>query len=205
MPRAKQIARKTITKKVAEDRQPAKPEAERVVSPDRNQPQERLLPARGGKKTAPAIGGIKKHRFRPGTVAIREIKRYQKSTELIIQSAPFQRIIREIATVIGGEYRFHAQALLALQEATEAYITGLFEDANLCTIHGSRVTVMVKDIHLARRIRGDRFNDRRYEGPPVHYGSALDHLDYDKQTARLERQDRYPESSFLPVPKPSLA
>jgi histone H3 len=120
------------------------------------------------KKTAAAEGGIKKERkfrFRPGTVAIREIKRYQKSTTFLLARAPFQRFIRAICEGIDAQLRFQAQALLALQEAAESYLTGLFEDANLCAIHASRVTVMKKDLELARRIRGERFQDHRDQMP----------------------------------------
>jgi histone H3 len=114
------------------------------------------------KKTAPAEGGMKKKmRWRPGTVALREIKRYQKATELLLAKAPFQRFVRAICDGIDGQLRFQAQALLALQEAAESYLTGLFEDANLCAIHATRVTVMKKDLDLARRIRGERFQDFR--------------------------------------------
>jgi histone H3 len=114
------------------------------------------------KKTAPAEGGVKaKRRFRPGTVAIREIKRYQKATTFMLAKAPFQRFIRAICDGIDGQLRFQSAALLALQEAAESYLTGLFEDANLCAIHASRVTVMKKDLELARRIRGERFHDHR--------------------------------------------
>ncbi|TNV75854.1 hypothetical protein FGO68_gene13389 [Halteria grandinella] len=114
------------------------------------------------KKTAPAEGGNKKQRrFRPGTVAIREIKRYQKATTFMLSKAPFQRFIRTICEGIDGQLRFQSQALIALQEAAESYLTGLFEDANLCAIHATRVTVMKKDLDLARRIRGERFHDHR--------------------------------------------
>ena len=116
------------------------------------------------KKTAPAEGGMKakrNHRFRPGTVALREIKRYQKATTFMLAKAPFQRFIRAICDGIDGQLRFQSAALLALQEAAESYLTGLFEDANLCAIHASRVTVMKKDLELARRIRGERFQDHR--------------------------------------------
>lgn len=114
------------------------------------------------KKTAPAEGGMKaKRRFRPGTVAIREIKRYQKATKFMLAVAPFQRFIRVISEGIDGTLRFQSQALVALQEAAESYLTGLFEDANLCAIHATRVTVMKKDLDLARRIRGERFHDHR--------------------------------------------
>ena len=98
----------------------------------------------------------KPHRFRPGTVALREIRKFQKSTELLLRKLPFQRIVREIAQEYKSELRFQSQAVLALQEATEAYMVGLFEDTNLCAIHAKRVTIMPKDIQLARRIRGER-------------------------------------------------
>ena len=99
----------------------------------------------------------KKRRFRPGTVALREIRRYQLSTDLLIRKLPFQRLVREIAGKLFQEkYRFQSTAMLALQEASEAHLTGLFEDANLCAIHAKRVTLMQKDLKLAMRIRGDR-------------------------------------------------
>eukprot|EP00798_Chlamydomonas_sp_ICE-L_P015441 gene15441-biopygen24490 len=92
------------------------------------------LATKAARKSAPATGGVKKsHRYRPGTVALREIRKYQKSTELLIRKLPFQRL-----------------------EAAEAYLVGLFEDTNLAAIHAKRVTIMPKDIQLARRIRGER-------------------------------------------------
>ena len=107
--------------------------------------------------TAAATGGVKKpHRFRPGTVALREIRRFQKSTELLIRKLPFQRLVREIASEFKNDLRFQSSAVLALQEASEAYLVGLFEDTNLCAIHAKRVTIMPKDMQLARRIRGER-------------------------------------------------
>ena len=96
------------------------------------------------------------HRYRPGTVALREIRKYQKSTELLIRRFPFQRLVREIAQGFKRDLRFDSQALGALQEAAESYLVGLFEDTNLCAIHAKRVTIMPKDIQLARRIRGER-------------------------------------------------
>ena len=102
-------------------------------------------------------GGVKKaHRFRPGTVALREIRKYQRTTELLIRKLPFQRLVREIAQEFKHELRFQGTAILALQEASEAYLVGLFEDTNLCAIHAKRVTIMPKDIALARRIRGEQ-------------------------------------------------
>ncbi|XP_070141987.1 histone H3-like [Drosophila kikkawai] len=103
------------------------------------------LATKAARKSAPATGGVNKpHRNRPGTVALREIRRYQKSTE------------REIAQDFKTDLRFQSSAVMALQEASEAYLVGLFEDTNLCAIHAKRVTIMPKDIQLARRIRGER-------------------------------------------------
>ena len=102
-------------------------------------------------------GGVKKpHRYRPGTVALREIRRYQKSTDLLIRKLPFQRLVREIAQDFKNDLRFQGTAISALQEASESYLVSLFEDTNLCAIHAKRVTIMPKDIQLARRIRGER-------------------------------------------------
>ncbi|KAL1343908.1 hypothetical protein HN51_017837 [Arachis hypogaea] len=115
------------------------------------------LARKAAKKSAPTTCGVKKpHRFRPGTVALREIRKYQKSTELLIRKLPFQRFVREIAQNFKADLRFQSHAVLALQEAVEAYLVGLFEDTNLCAIHAKRVTIMPKDLQLARRIRGER-------------------------------------------------
>ena len=124
--------------------------------PPRRAPRKQLA-TKAARKSAPATGGVKKpHRYRPGTVALREIRRYQKSTELLIRKLPFQRLVREIAQEFKTDLRFQGSAVLALQEAAEAYLVGLFEDTNLCAIHAKRVTIMPKDIQLARRIRGER-------------------------------------------------
>ncbi|KAK5061343.1 histone H3-like centromeric protein hH3v [Exophiala bonariae] len=101
----------------------------------------------------------KPHRFKPGTIALREIRRYQQSTDLLMLKLPFSRLVREIAQSIlpfsaGRELRWQSQAIQALQEASEAFLVHLFEDTNLCAIHGKRVTIMQKDIQLARRLRG---------------------------------------------------
>ena len=115
------------------------------------------LATKAARKSAPASGGVKRpHRFRPGTVALKEIRRYQRSTELLLRKLPFQRLVREIAQEFRQELRFQSTAILALQEAAEAYLIGLFEDTNLCAIHAKRITIMPKDIQLARRIRGER-------------------------------------------------
>ena len=121
------------------------------------------------KKSAPAAGGMKGDKkrkgFKPGTVTLREIKRYQKTTDMLLPRAPFQRLVRSIVTDMDHELRFQSQALQALQEASEAYIVGVFEDTNLCAIHAKRMTVFKKDMDLARRIRGDRFTDFRDQMP----------------------------------------
>jgi len=109
------------------------------------------------RKTAPS-GGVKKpRRFRPGTVALREIRHFQKSTELLIRKLPFQRLAREITQDMDDtpDLRFQSLAIAALQEAVEAYLIGIYEDANLCAIHAKRVTLMVNDIVMAQRLRGE--------------------------------------------------
>jgi histone H3 len=111
------------------------------------------------KRLADGCKGSKKkkpHRYRPGTVALREIRKYQKSTDLLIRRLPFQRLVREIAEEFKSELRFQSSAILALQEAAEAYLVSVFEDTNLCCIHARRVTIMPKDLQLALRIRGER-------------------------------------------------
>ena len=115
--------------------------------------------AQGSGKKLPASqkGQSKPHRYWPGTVALWEIQRYQKSTELLLRKLPFQRLVRELAQDLGKiNIRFQSGALMALQEASEAYLVGLLKDANLCAVHAKRVTIMPKDIQLARRIRGER-------------------------------------------------
>lgn len=110
-----------------------------------------------GRAAASTAGGVKKtRRYRPGTLALREIRQFQRSTELLIKKLPFQRLVREITASYRTDIRFQSASLGALQEATEAYLVGLFEDTNLCAMHAKRVTIMPKDIQLARRIRGER-------------------------------------------------
>ena len=135
-----------------------------------NLPQKKLSPEQARKNAAkaaaaaqknlgnpPRTGGLKRPmRYKPGTVALREIHRYQKTTELLIRKLPFNRLVREIAQDFKTDLRFQAAAIGALQEVAEAYLVGLFDDTNLCAIHAKRVTIMPKDIQLARRIRGER-------------------------------------------------
>lgn len=114
--------------------------------------------APGGKKIQ-SSGTHKKKRWRPGTVALREIRKFQKSTELLIRKAPFRRFVIDVVKDLGrySEFtnglRYNARALECLQEGAEAYLISVMEEANLCTIHAKRVTNAPKDLQLARRIR----------------------------------------------------
>ncbi len=108
----------------------------------------RKMASKSAKKSALA-GGVKKpHRFRPGTVALREIRKYQKSTELLLRKLPFQRLVREIAQDYKTDLRFQSAAVAALQEAAEAYLVGLFEDTNLCAIHAKRYNSPFSDLFV---------------------------------------------------------
>jgi histone H3 len=138
MARTKQTSRKTVGGK-----------SMRGILPSRAT----ALALKGGKQ--PRFGVKKPHRYRPGTVALREIRRYQKSTELLIRKLPFQRLVREIAQDFKTGCRFQSTAILALQEAAEAYLVHMFEDVNVCAMHAKRVTIQPKDFQLARRIRGE--------------------------------------------------
>ena len=115
------------------------------------------LATKQAKKATPATGGVKKsRRFHPGTVALREIRRYQKSTALLLRKAPFSRLVREVSQDFKSDLRFQTAAILCLQEAAESYMVKLFEDTLLCALHAKRVTVMPKDLQLARKIRGEK-------------------------------------------------
>ena len=166
MARTKQTARKSTGSKVPHKHVASK--KQRMVSKS---------PVHPGPKKNISAGVKKPHRFRPGTQALREIRRYQKvykmllsytpltpfspkSTDLLIRKLPFQRLVREIAQDFKQDLRFQQSAILALQEACEAYLVTLFEDSNLAAIHAKRVTVMQKDMQLARRIRGDNFRNK---------------------------------------------
>ena len=118
------------------------------------------LVTHAARKSRPAHA-VKVPRYRPGTVALAQIRQYQKSEELLIRKLPFQRLVRQIAQDLAlktnkEEVRFQSTAILALQEAAEAYLVRLFEDAQLCAIHAHRITIMPRDMQLAKRIRGER-------------------------------------------------
>ena len=112
---------------------------------------------RGGKE--PRTDTPKPRRYKPGTMALREIRRYQRSTELLIRRAPFDHLIRELVQDLqrgGHELRISPAAVTALQEVAESYLVLLFKDTNLCAIHAKRVTIMPKDIQLVWKIHGER-------------------------------------------------
>lgn len=109
------------------------------------------------KAASDAAGAAKRaHRWRPGTVAVREVRKYQKSVEPLIRHAPFARLVRELATSQKEGLRFQKSAVLAIQEATEAYMVSLLSDTNQCAAHAGRVTIMSRDMRLALRLRGER-------------------------------------------------
>ncbi|TBT99715.1 histone H2A/H2B/H3/H4 [Hamiltosporidium tvaerminnensis] len=114
------------------------------------------LATKAARKSSVAVPttGIKRPRYKPGTVALKEIRRYQKSTELLIRKLPFQRFCRAITQQFKTDSRFQASALASLHEATEAFLVGIFEDANCCATHAKRVTVMSRDIQLVAKLRG---------------------------------------------------
>ncbi|KAJ8367033.1 hypothetical protein AAFF_G00333700 [Aldrovandia affinis] len=128
-------------------------------TPTRRAPPPASLPGSGRKSArSPAAAGSpvrRRNRFRPGTRALMEIRKYQKSTDLLLRKGPFSRVVREVCQSFSKLHlRWQAMALLALQEASEAFLVRLFSDANLCAIHAKRVTLYPRDVQLARRIRG---------------------------------------------------
>ena len=108
---------------------------------------DRKRPRRGRVSTGPRL-----RRYRPGTRALMDIRRYQKSTELLIRKLPFQRLVREVVMDMKKQLRMQSTAILALQEAAEDYLVRMFEQAQHIAIHGRRVTVMEKDLLLWRRL-----------------------------------------------------
>ena len=143
----------------------AQAELKRILAEKREEKRKKAaarMAKKGGQK-APKDGVKKRYRYWPGTVALKQIRQYQKTTKLLIRKLPFQWLLREIArdsevikSPLCGKVRFQSAAIMALQEASEAYLVGLFEDSNRCAIHAKRVTIMPKDIQLARRIPGER-------------------------------------------------
>jgi histone H3 len=122
----------------------------------------KTVAVKSGKKAVKSASGAKssgvkrQHRFRPGTVALRQIRKFQKGTDLLIRKAPFQRLLRECAQGQKDGLRWAASAVAAVQEASENMLIGVLSDANLCALHTRRVTAMPRDLQLARRLRGER-------------------------------------------------
>ncbi|KAM0834482.1 hypothetical protein ACQ4PT_063568 [Festuca glaucescens] len=155
------------------------------------------LATKAVRKSAPATGGVKKpHRFRPGTVALREIRKYQKSTELLIRKLPFQRLVREIAQDFKTDLRFQSSVVSALQEAAEAYLVGLFEDTNLCAIHAKRVTIM-RHVEAPSMAMVSAVHDNRYVTRPKQSNGKVVH-----STARGRPEKGISGDTYLP---PNLA
>jgi len=128
-----------------------------VVNRRKSTTPQKTIPKKISPKKKPAASPSKrKYRWAPGTKALREIRQFQRTTELLLRKLPFARLVKEISGEFSkeGTLRWQAEALSALQNSAEAYLVHLFEDANLCAIHAKRVTIMPKDIQLARRIRG---------------------------------------------------
>ena len=133
-----------------------------VKKPSASKMGRKSKPAKGGIKAAKSTGDkvARTIRYKPGTVVLREIKRYQKSAKHLIPRAPFARLVKEIASSVSDnmrEVRMSMRGLMALQEAAEAFLYGVFEDSNMCALHAKRMTLYPKDMQLAMRIRGDRF------------------------------------------------
>ena len=161
------------------DVQPPRKDIPQVPRKGGKQPR-KFLVSKMLRKGIRSTGGIKKpHRYRPSIVALREIRRYQSSTENLIKRTPFQRLIREISQEYricpdgpgtpSVQVRFQSTAIAALQEAAENYIVGLFEDVNLLAIHTRQVTIMPRDIQLALRIRGNHHRWRMTTEDPSRY------------------------------------
>jgi histone H3 len=132
---SRRVSPRNITQEPKEPKEPKEPQEHRVQDDD-EQVQRR-----------------RPHRFRPGTKALMEIRKYQKKTDLLLAKMPFQRLVKEIAIEMKPDVRFQSTAILALQEAAEAYLVELFDDTNIVAMHAKRVTIFASDMRLARRIR----------------------------------------------------
>jgi len=100
----------------------------------------------------------KKKRRKAGTVALRQIKYYQETTNLLLRCLPFERLVKEIAESLTSDgtqkYRWKLSALQVLQYAVESYLTALLEDTNKAAVHAKRVTIRPEDMRLVRDLRG---------------------------------------------------
>ena len=164
---------------VGRDVQPPRKDIPQAPRKEGKQPRKFISQKMLRKGMRPTGGFKKPHRYRPGMVALREIRHYQTSTENLIKWTPFQRLIREISQEYricpdgpgtpSVQVRFQSTAIAALQEAAENYIVGLLDDVNLLAIHARRVTIMPRDIRLTLRIRGDHHRWRISSEDPTRY------------------------------------
>lgn len=97
-----------------------------------------------------------KAKFKPGSIALREIRKYQKSSNLLIKKRPFQRFLRQLVT-FDSQIRFQSAALVIFQEASENFLTGLLEDAYRCAVHAKRVTLLPRDVVLIYKIKYSKY------------------------------------------------
>jgi histone H3 len=158
MARTKQTARQSReSRESTGGAPPAAPSRESTGGAPPAAPPREQLASKAARKSAPSTGGVKKlGHFRPNAVALREIRKYHELPELLIKKLPFQRMVHEMMQDFKMDCRFQTTAIMTLQEASEAYLTQLFEGAGISAEHAKRVTIMPKDIQLARRIRGKR-------------------------------------------------
>lgn len=158
-----------------------------------------------GVKSTPTSGVKKPHRYRPGTVALREIRKYQKTTDLQLRKLPFQRLVREIAQDFKNDLRFQSTAILALQEAAEAFLTNNFEDSYLCTLHAKRVTLKPQDMALTGRIKGPGhpYADLQGRGTPQTFTADAQRKEAARVKAQQEReQSMLSQFAASAAPKP---
>ncbi len=146
----KRCVRRPVKKAVKKAAHEAAHEAVRTPSPS---PQKaRQDPTHSGTNSDPCH---QCHRYRPSAAVRSQLQTYQRTTDCIIRALPFQRLVQQITREVAGERRFQSSAVLALQEAAEAYLADLFKDAQAVALYARRLTVTPRDLQLARRIRGE--------------------------------------------------
>ena len=96
---------------------------------------------------------MRPHPYRKGTIALREIRRYQGTTDFLISKASFQRLVREILQNIDPHLRIRKEAMLAIQETAESHLVELFKNALQVAIHAKRVTINIHDLYLIIKLK----------------------------------------------------
>jgi len=161
--------------------------------------------AAAGSSGVPEASASSAPKARPGMRPLREVHEYQSNTELLFQKIPFQRVVRELCMKL-GPFRFEVQALLALQEAAEMFLVGLFEDAGLLALHGRRVTIMPRDLQLSRRIRaGDAPGDTRSSANAAPKAAPQASESRGKRAQKAEEPVTKQEEAAVPQPVISAA